>query len=124
MDKLSELPPKNDNVKSNEESEIMNKFFPGNQLGNPQGNQLRSPQSDNSGSPQALLEESQPLTNKSSKINWKLIGLSTALFLALANPWIDDLFCNVPYCGNNAMSMLGCKVLLFITLMILISIYC
>lgn len=119
MDKLSELPPKNDNVKSNEEAEIMNKFFPGNQLGNPQGNQL--------GSPQAPLEGSQPLMGKSSyssKINWKLIGLSTALFLALANPWIDDLFCNVPYCGNNSMSMLGCKVLLFITLMILISIYC
>ena len=116
MDKLSELPPKNDNVKSDEESEIMNKFFPNSQMAAPPG---PSNGGLGQGSP-------QPLTTGSltSKINWKLIGLSAALFVALANPWIDKLFCNIPYCGNNTMSLLGFKVILFITLMVAISVFC
>ena len=100
MDKLAELPPQNETVKTPEEEQIMNQFFAG------VGQDTVHPQKE-SGS---FL----------SRINWKHIGIATLLFAALANPWIDQLFCKVPYCGDNKFSLLGIKTVVFFMLILIL----
>ena len=117
MDRLSELPVKGDTVKTDEESEIINHFFPGGSTQGPQqGQQHLSPiQQGNSSSSNSTLM---------SKLNWKLIGMASILFVVLANPWIDSLFCKMPYCGENAAALFGIKTLLFVIIMTMIILFC
>jgi len=111
MDNLSDLPIKNDTVKTKEEVEVIEQFFPG-----------KSVEPFPGGAPQN--DSGNTLDTLKTKLNWKLIGLSSLLFVALANPFIDGIFCKIPYCGDNAMTMLGIKVFLFIITMIIISFFC
>jgi len=116
MDKLSDLPVKNDTVKTPEEAAVMNQFFPGGQTGAhgpPPGAMMPGGQGP---PPQA-----QPA--QKSRLNWKLIGLSAVLFVALANPWIDAMFYKIPYCGTNAAALLGIKVLLFLMLIVVLCLF-
>ena len=109
MDKLSDLPPKNDSVKTADEETVMGQFFPKGHDRNPS----QSEDVQDQGQRQSLIQ----------KVNWKLIGCSAVLFILLANPWIDKIFCKVPYCGDNAIALLGLKVLLFILVLIVMSLF-
>jgi len=132
MDKLSDLPVKNDTVKTPEEAAVMNQFFPGGQTGghaSPQGMPPQGPPPGARGPPPGAMipggqgppPQAQPA--QKSRLNWKLIGLSAVLFVALANPWIDAMFCKIPYCGTNAAALLGIKVLLFLMLIIVLCLF-
>jgi len=91
MDKLSDLPPKDGAEMSPQESDVMKKYFDADE---PQG--------------------------KKAKAGWmdsiKVAFYASVLFLALANPWVDTLLCSIPYCGDNALTLLAFKVLLFLIL--------
>ncbi len=53
-------------------------------------------------------------TPSSSSINWMLMGAIVFTFLVLGNPWIDGLFCKIPYCGDNVYMSFGIKTVLFL----------
>lgn len=108
MDRLSDLPPRNDTVKTPEEAEVMNNLFPSTQ-------EMMQQQ------PQELYME--PSSRPSRKINWKMIAASATLFLALANPWIDQIFEKIPYVGENPMSLLGIKALIFVLVMAILAFF-
>lgn len=99
MDNLADLPPKNDTVKTPEEEQIMSQFF-------------------------ADVEEDASLQKEGgsffSRIKLKHVGIATLLFVALANPWVDQLFCKVPYCGENKFSLLGIKTIVFFMLILIL----
>lgn len=118
MDKLSDLPSKNDIVKTPEEKAIMNHYFSIDNIPQTQGYNSQYPQAMAAGQSGG----SQP-QHRSSKLNWKLIGFSTILFILLANPWIDQIFCKIPYCESNVVSLLGVKVLLFLMLIIILCLF-
>jgi hypothetical protein len=96
MDKLSDLPPKEDTELTPQEDEVMKNVFGGG-------------------------------STSTKKKGWmetlKLAGLSTLLFVALANPWIDVIFSKLPYCGESATSTLMVKALLFLILWIVLYKY-
>ena len=103
MDNLDNLPLKEDTVSSSHEEEVMGKFFP-------QTGQRTPPR----GPPQGSVIKNDPNPDLEPEgLNWKVIGYTTVLFLALANPWVDLLFCKIPYCGDNAPILLGIKTLIF-----------
>ena len=114
MDKLTDLPVKSDTVKTKDESEIMDQLFP------------RGARSEGSSAPRAGEAPAADSTQASmrSKLNLKMIGLASLLFVALANPWIDNLFCKLPYCGDNALAVMGVKVLIFIIVLVIINLFC
>jgi|688.fasta_scaffold05356_19 hypothetical protein len=123
MDSLASLPPKNDTVKTQEETEIINQLFPENPS---QPNQPPSPQNTNNPqnavapaqiNPQQFQKNAPP-----AKINWKLLGATICAFLLFANPWIDGLLSKIPYCSGTS-SILGIKVLLFSIILVLLNIY-
>ena len=95
MDRLSDLPPKEDTELTPQENEVMKNMFGG--------------------------------TGSTKKKGWmetlKLAGLSAVLFVVLANPWIDMLFSKLPYCGENVMSTLIVKTLLFLIVWIVMYKY-
>lgn len=109
-DNLGTLPLKNDTVKTSEEEAVIKQLFP-----HPPPQVLQGPQgiqSQYGPSPiQSNIKNSPP-----SKINWKLLGISIILFIALANPWIDNMLCKIPYCEGK-LNLLGLKTLLFIILL-------
>jgi hypothetical protein len=93
MEKLSDLPPKDDAEMSPQESDVMQKYFDASTGGG-----------------------SKP--GASGKTGWmdtiKLALYATVLFLILANPWIDSVMCMVPYCGESALTLTAVKALLFL----------
>lgn len=95
MEKLSDLPPVETSEATPQESVVMKKYFG--------------------------VTPDGPKT----KLGWtgavKLSFYATALFVILANPWIDSLLCVVPYCGDNALIMLAAKALLFMILLIVVN---
>ena len=73
---------------------------------------------------QQYFDPAQPaVKGKFQKIEWKIIAASAALFLLLANPWIDKIFCKIPHCEDNQFILLGIKVLLFMLLMVVIYMF-
>ena len=126
MDRLSDIPPNENTVKTSEETELINQFFPG---GAPPGSGGFPPQKSGGGPPlegpppDKMLGVNSPTTLPPSRLNWKLIGLSAILFVSLANPWIDSMFCKIPYCGDNAVALLGVKALLFALLLVVFSLF-
>lgn len=94
MERLSDLPPKNDTQMSPKEEDVMKKYFD-------------PPKSkENFGD---------------FKMGWlvalKIAFYATILFAALANPWADGLICMAPYCGDNFIILLAIKSLLFLILL-------
>ncbi len=94
MDKLSDLPPKQSSP-TPQENDVMNQMF----------------------------GPAEPRTpaSKFSRVEWKLLGATTLLFVFLANPWIDQILCKVPYCGGSSISSLITRTVLFV--IILIALY-
>lgn len=123
MDSLSALPPKNDTLKTPEEEAVLGQLFPPSYGGNPPQNQQMmnvQPQNPQQQPNQMIQPPPQPQKNiPPGKMNWKLIGISTMLFLILANPWIDKLLCKIPYCEEGSMSLIGIKALLFALLLVI-----
>jgi hypothetical protein len=103
MEKVANLPTKKINI-SPHEKEVMNKYFG-----------ESSPPSEEGGG-------DDDVPSKGSTIKWKLVGYTALVFLLLANPWIDTIFCLVPYCGNS-LSMFAIKTLLFCIAFVIISKY-
>lgn len=106
MDRLTDLPLNPNSQKTPEESQILNQFFPG----KPQENQ-EVPSNPN------------PSPQNQKKMNWKVIGITTLLFVLLANPWMDGLFCKIPYCGENSTVIFGVKTILFMLLIIVLTFF-
>jgi polyferredoxin len=63
-------------------------------------------------------------SSKGKKMGWmnamKLAFYALIVFLVFANPWIDSLFCMVPYCGDSSISLLALKSILFMFTLVLI----
>ena len=97
MEKLSDLPPKDDAEMSPQESDVMQKYFNASASG---GGSSKS----------------------GGKAGWmdtiKLALYATVLFLILANPWIDQVMCMVPYCGESVITLVAVKALLFMVLFV------
>ena len=117
MDNLDNLPLKEDTVSSSHEEEVMGKFFAQTGQKTPPRGHTRTP-------PQGVVMRDDPNPDSEPEgINWKIIGYTIILFLVLANPWIDMLFCKIPYCGDNAPMLLGIKTLMFAILYLIITIF-
>lgn len=54
---------------------------------------------------------------------WKIIGMASVAFLALANPWAQSLLSHAPYFGRSDMSIMTLSLLLFIMLMVAIVMF-
>lgn len=98
MEKLADLPPTEETEMTPKEEEVMNKFF-----------------------------GSKPSKSSSSStsMGWrdltKITVYAAILFVALANPWVDNLLCSIPYgCGDNVLLLLGAKALIFMLLFVVI----
>ena len=130
MERLADIPLKNDTVKTPEEQAIMNQLFP-NSSQPDTSNPKFSPQHDspNGGSqPNQHLQTSPSNKNPNvpnsppARVNWKLLGIAIVLFIMLANPWIDGIFSKIPYCEGGA-SMIGIKSILFGILLLLANLF-
>jgi len=86
MDRLADLPPTSSQT-TPQESAVMDQLF--------------GPSSQVKG------------TSRFNRIEWKLLGATVLLFTVLANPWIDQIICKVPYCGGSQLSSLATKIVLF-----------
>lgn len=78
---------------------------------------LETRDTDSSEKEKQIMEQlfgAAPKTKKKSM--FKLLLYMTVLFILLANPWTDGLFCKVPYCGTSDISVLATKTLLFVLL--------
>lgn len=51
----------------------------------------------------------------------KMMGISTVLFLALANPITEGLLQRVPFCNGNMIAIMLVKVLVFVIALFLLS---
>jgi hypothetical protein len=87
MEKLSDLPTKQDTEMTSQESSVMQKYF------NPK----------------------QTATGNNSPMNYKLIGYSILMFVLLANPWIDPMLAKLPFInsGESNITIFGVKILVF-----------
>ena len=123
MDRLNDLPTKDDTHLSPQEEEVMNQLFPGESpKGYPQGNPpSRGPP------PQANMREDydDEYDDKPTKgkVNWKMIGYAAIIFALLANPWTDSAVEKLPYAGSNTAMKLVTKVLMFVLLLTLVSMF-
>ena len=98
MDKLDDLPTSDDESLSPQEEDTMKRYF----------------DVDNN---------SSSSKKKKWNIDWKFVGICVILFIILANPWIDGIFCKIPYCGENGLMLLFVKALIFAILLILVQIF-
>jgi len=97
MDKLDDLPTSDDENLSPQEEDTMKRYFDVNDNTSP--------------------------SKKKWTIDWKFVGICVILFIILANPWVDGLFCKIPYCGENNLMLLFVKALIFAILLILVQIF-
>ena len=111
MDRLNDLPPKNDTIKTPEEAAVLSQLFPISNNKDDNSNPLRGEVGQNNSPPP------QP------RINWKLLGIATILFFILSSPWIDMLFCKLPYCGESPVTISGLKTLLFMLVLIVVCMF-
>ena len=102
MDKLSDLPVA-DTEPTPQETQVMEKYF-----GDSDGENAEKE------SPKKVLGWGATI---------KLAGLGALLFLALANSWVDMIFDKIPYCGENALTILGVKALVFMILFVVMYRY-
>lgn len=104
MDRLSELPIKNDTVRTPDEDAVMKRFFPGGKGGHTINSNLQSK------------------SNKTSDSKLKIIAYASILFIILANPWVDKILCKIPYCENMFIST-SIKVVLFSLLLLVLMFF-
>lgn len=109
MESLSTLPSKNDTVKTPEEEMILQQLFAG-------------PPSHAAAPSIPVNPNNLPPPSSHPKLNWKILGLTVALFAVLANPWIDSLLCKIPYCGGG-IGITALKTLLFFILLLCIHLF-
>ena len=124
MDKLSDLPPNQGVKKTPEEIQILNQFFHEQQKGIQQPPVSTATDISSAPSPSTGGEtNSQGITSKITNIDWKVIGITSLIFALLANPWVDDIFCKMPYCGENALSLFGMKIIIFMILIVIVNVF-
>ena len=123
MDNLDNLPLKEDTAPNSHEEEVMGKFFTNAGQRSPPSPPGGYPGGPPRGPPQGEMIKGGPNDPEPEGINWKEIGIVTALFFALANPWLDMILCKVPYCGDNAFTLLGMKTLAFAILYLIVTIF-
>nr|QBK86156.1 MAG: uncharacterized protein LCMAC101_07510 [Marseillevirus LCMAC101] len=121
MDNLDNLPLKEDTHPNSHEEEVMNKFFT--QTDQNSHSPPRRSRGSSREPPEGALKPDVLGDSEQEGINWKIVGYTTVLFFALANPWIDMLFCKIPYCGDNNLMLLGIKTLIFSILYLIITIF-
>lgn len=100
MERLADLPAKEDVAPTPQEDEVMKKFFD-------------APQSSGSSSGKTSTERGWGET-------LKLALYAAIIFFALANPWVDSVFCMVPYCGGSVIALLLIKMLLFAMIFVIV----
>jgi len=93
MDDLTTLPLNDDAVVSPQETEVIERFFP---------NSETSPSSDGSS-------------------NLTLIGYATLLFIALANPFVDNLLEKIPWFNGSHVSVIAVKTLIFVIILFILQ---
>lgn len=103
MDKLSDLPVA-DTEPTPQETQVMEKYF-----------------GDGTDSENSEKETPKKVLGWGATI--KLAGLGAILFLLLANSWVDMIFDKIPYCGENALTVLGVKALVFMILFVVLNRY-
>lgn len=94
MDSLEQLPLPEGEISQNEER-IVNKYFG--------EDNNRSAASGGSPPPTKSVGFTKAL---------KITGILAVIFVIIANPWIDGIFCKIPYCGSKAGS-LAVKTLIY-----------
>jgi hypothetical protein len=97
---LTSLPPKEDTTLSPQEATAFNRYFGSGPSG-----------------------AASPQERRGWKSDIKAAVVFTGLFLVLANPWIDKLLCNLPYCGGNAIFLLLAKAVIFLVFALFINRY-
>jgi len=97
MEKLSTLPPKN-TKKTQEESSIMDQFFPEDE-----------PEKDVDEQPSFF-----------QRLDIKKAAMITFVFILLANPWSDSIISKMPYMDNGLVSF-GFKGLIFFVIMMMMN---
>lgn len=86
MDKLTDIPVVNETQPSQQEAEVMKKYF----------------------------GDAEVTSTKPSWASaFKLALYVCLLFLALSNPITDGIFCHLPYCGEGFATLMGMKLLIF-----------
>jgi hypothetical protein len=104
MDSLSDLPPIKDTEQSQQEKNVMAKYFDVPQDGSNPGS-----------------------NTPSMSVGWvraiKVGGIASLLFILFANPFIDRLLLSVPYVNKSAITLLGAKFVLFFILFTLVYKY-
>ena len=93
LEKLDDLPVSDESKPSPQEEQVMDKYFSG-----------AAAKADN---------------NLKWGMTFKLAGLASLLFMALANPFVDSLFTILPYCGGNAFGIFGVKIFIFMMLFVM-----
>jgi hypothetical protein len=122
MDRLSDIPPTS-TTKTPEEVQIMNQFFPPGRPPQAPPQQAVQPSQENRKVKEDEEVEEDAPPSKTSKVNWKLIGVACVAFLILANPWVEPLFCKIPYCGTNSSTVLAFKLVLFAIILVVASMF-
>jgi len=95
MDRLDDLPEKEDAAITPQEKVLITRFFG---------------------------KEQQPAEDK-KKSKWKFIGYVMIAFILLANPWIDNILGVIPNCGSP-LAKLGLKAMVFFITLYLLLMYC
>jgi hypothetical protein len=102
MDSLNDLPV-NDSIQlSQQEKATIEELFP-------QSEELV-----------AAAEQSRGSSKR--RLNIKGVLYFTVLFLLLANPWVDDIFCKIPKCANSA-TVFAVKTVIFLLGVVLIQMF-
>lgn len=105
MDSLEQLPIPEGEISQNEER-IVNKYFgDDNRSGNGGGSPPPKAESKSMGFAKAL----------------KITGILAFIFIIVANPWVDGIFCKIPYCGSKVGS-LAVKTLIY-AIVVLAALY-
>lgn len=94
-DRLADLPPAPASPPSPAESNVMQRFF---------GSGSDAPAPDT---------PTKPTAERGWMETLKLVTYASLIFFALANPWVDAVFCMLPYCGDNVLTLLLIKTLMF-----------
>jgi hypothetical protein len=95
MEKLEDLPVEDSKEMNSEEAKVMEKYF------------------------------GDASTSKSKSLSWtdsaKLTMCSSFLFIALANPWVDDVLSRLPYCNDGKVSLFTLKIAIFVFLFFIMA---
>jgi hypothetical protein len=97
LEKLDDLPVNEEAKPNPQEQQVMDKYF-----------------SEGDGKVSGKTQDSLKWG-----MTFKLAGLASLLFMALANPFVDGVFNILPYCGGNAFATFGVKIFIFMMLFVM-----